>query len=456
VILLADRVDLAFPYAFQLDIPTVGEEGRLVGLQVLWARVVSIMAAIVGTSRLRVVCDDDSTFTHIVSSFDQYPGLVEHLDQYGPLQVTRADMDVVPSAFRVLPLVQPVQVRGDCEVPPEKRAYLGIDFGRSDVKVAVVDTAGVASTFATRWWRPQGDTREYVDPQILESHEQHIAIFADAALQAMQQNPRLSDKVICGFGLSAAGCVQCGRIVGVPPAFGGADRTTAVPALSRLEDEILEVLRRQMNVTSNCVTLVVNDGDAAALCGKASLGISSAGGLFLSCGTGLAGGILKDGACCSSVLEVGKLIIGIRQNPSGTVPKHDILGIEGAAQGIAGTQRAFFNMLALRGGERIEGKAEQRAALADMQKRQPDDNVNEIFSILGFWLAQFVIEVMEYLSFDIGLVEVCGKVADAQSGTIMLERAGALLKPHGVGNLQRASDSEFGQAIAVAEEVMRS
>lgn len=35
-------------------------------------------------------------------------------------------------------------------------------------------------------------------------------------------------------------------------------------------------------------------------------------GLFLSCGTGLAGGVVYKGESCDGVLELGKLIMGLR------------------------------------------------------------------------------------------------------------------------------------------------
>jgi len=125
--------------------------------------------------------------------------------------------------------------------------------------------------------------------------------------------------------------------------------------------------------------------------------------------------------------------------------------LEGSAQGMAGTQRSFFNLLAARGGEKIEGKAEQRAAIIAMQKRPLDDEVRDIFNTLGDWLAQFIIELLEYLPFKLDHVEAGGKLTDAASGEIMLARAREKLSPLGVQRVQRAEESEFGQAIAMAE-----
>jgi len=457
VVLLADRPDFPVPYRFELQIPAPGEEGRARGLELLWARVVSITTAVVGTSQLRVHCRHAETFDHIMAAFNAHPGVLQVLEPYGPLRVTRLeDLAGESEEERRLPFVgRLARETGSCGLPDGDRLYLGVDFGRSDVKVAVLDGAGqVVSTYVTRWWLLDGGERRYVDPQALTSHEQHLACLAEAALAALKQCPAYERRTICGLGLSAAGCVQGGRLMGVPPAFGGVDRAAAAGVLSRLECALLDLVRERAAVTASCATLLVNDGDASALYGAAGLGASDKVGLFLSCGTGLAGGIVCGGRCCDGVLEVGKLIVGLRRpGSSGIVPRHDGMGVEGAAQGLAGTQRSFFNLLAARGGERIEGKAEQRAALVAMQKRELDDEVRDIFEQLGFWLAQFVLELMTYLPCRIQYLEAGGKLTDGPSGTVLLESAAEVLRPHGVLEVRRAADSEFGQAAAMAEAV---
>lgn len=65
-------------------------------------------------------------------------------------------------------------------------------------------------------------------------------------------------------------------------------------------------------------------------------------------------------------------------------------------------------------------------------------------------LAQFVVELSEYLPFSLTYVEAGGKLTDARSGELMLQRARELLAEHGVGAVARAEESEFGQAHAMA------
>jgi len=166
------------------------------------------------------------------------------------------------------------------------------------------------------------------------------------------------------------------------------------------------------------------------------------------------------GSCCGGgVLELGKLIVGLPSEPAtelSMVPEHDTLKVSGAAQGIAGTQRSFFNLLAVRGGIRVEGKAEQRAAIVALQKRPVDEEVIALFETLGEWLAQFVIELSEYLPFRLSVVEAGGKLTDGKTGEIMLERARQALAAHGVAQVVKAEESEFGQALAVALAVRTS
>ena len=73
-----------------------------------------------------------------------------------------------------------------------------------------------------------------------------------------------------------------------------------------------------------------------------------------------------------------------------------------------------------------------------------------MFHKLGGSLAQFVTELGAYLPFELTHVEVGGKLTDAASGAAMLQQAGALLAPAGI-DVRRANESEFGQALTMAE-----
>ncbi|CAE7019732.1 unnamed protein product, partial [Symbiodinium sp. KB8] len=137
--------------------------------------------------------------------------------------------------------------------------------------------------------------------------------------------------------------------------------------------------------------------------------------------------IVWNGQCSEGVLELGKLIMGLRSSESGMVPVHDSLQVEAAAQGMAGTQRSFFNLLAARGGEVITGKAEQRAALVAMQKNDIDESSRGVFESLGKWLARFVLELNHYLPAPVDYVEV----TDGPTGRVMLDACQAELWAQG-------------------------
>lgn len=460
VVILAERPDFSEAYALEVLIPREGPD-RAKGLDVLWARVVTVAAAVVGTSQLSICCDTDAALEHIKSELARHPGVEDNLKQYGELSITRASADMIPSSLRSLSFRhRAAPEAGDCTVPANRQVYLGVDFGRSDVKVAVVNSTGVVlSKHVTRWWRFDGSRREFVDPQELTSHRQHMDCLAQAAVTALS-DVKMSDPVVCGFGLSAAGCVRGGHLCGVPPAFGGVEPSAAAEDLPHLETRVLDLIRdmwprsSEGSVDPACPCILVNDGDASALYGARNLRGSEKVGLFLSCGTGLAGGITWKEQCCDGVLELGKVVMGLRQSEGGVVPKHDGMSVEAVAQGMAGTQRSFFNLLAARGGEKIEGKAQQRAALVALQNELTDE-VRSIFSDLGTWLAHFVVELNEYLPRRIEYVEVGGKLTDGPSGEIMLQRARDFLKLHGVDEVRRAVDSEFGQAVAMADLLRR-
>lgn len=504
VTLLAWRPALE-PYAFALTIPAPGQPSHLRerGLELLMARAVTIACAIVGTSRLSVVCEHDATFEALNASFGAHPHVTSHLKQYGSeFELRRAQAGDIPETMRALPFAAaPSKLAGHTVTDPAAvEIYVGVDYGRSDVKCAAVDASGrEVATYVTRWWRAPGlassawadeQSREYVDPASLETIEAPLRCLGEAAIEVVrlaavalgggaaegdgQPGAPPPTVRVCGLGLSAAGCVLDGHICGVPPAFGGCSAAAAAPVLGQLENEVVDYVMAQLSarlagwaggsVAPSAPTLLVNDGDASAMWGARTLaarGGSDAVGLFLSCGTGLAGGIVRGSGerCVGGVFEMGKVVVGLPSLSSAAVgangqrlPQHDTLHVPGTAQGLSGTQRAFFNLLEARGGQRVEGKAEQRRAIVAMQARALDAEVRAIFEQLGGALALFVAELSAYLPFAITHVEAGGKLTDAASGEVMMQSAARRLAPQGV-DVARASDSEFGQALAMAESV---
>ena len=450
VTILADREDFDVPFAFRCEIPPVGHSLRADGLELLCARAVTMAVAIVGTSQLRVVCQDDSTLEFLRKKILDNGALIGNMQEFGKVCIDRIDADStqlcqLPFRNRSSALQEPHSE------PLHEQLFVGIDYGRSDIKTVVVDADDkVLAKYVTRWWKSSDAGLEYLDPQILTSHKEHIRCLAESAAAALRQVADAQKKTICGVGISAAGCVKFGKLCGIPPAMGGVrDSRETRQDLERLEFCVIEELKQSFNVSEHCTTALVNDGDASALYGASEMPAEKAG-LFLSCGTGLAGGVVWQGRSCDGILELGKLVMGLRQSAGGTVPVHDGLNLEAAAQGMAGTQRAFFNLLAARGGEVITGKAEQRAALVAMQKGSIDEKSRGLFESLGQWLARFVIELNEYLPVKVEYVEAGGKVTDGPTGEVMMDACRRALPGMEV---RKARDSEFGQAVAVASLV---
>ena len=561
ITLLAQRPPPLEPYAFAMRIPKPNQPLRERALELLTARAVTIAAAIIGTAHVSLVCEFDETFQAFGAFFHSNPKLAAHLKQYGQeFKVSRAQLDDVPSVMRSLPFIpasaahskhdnSTAAAAGASGNLADRDVYIGVDYGRSDVKCAAVDVDGTElATYVTRWWRAPGrladadacaaavpvpveeGSREYVDPAMLTTIEAPLRCMGEAAIEVIGKAAAAAATAaaaaaaaaakdgesesaaaaagggggtirVCGLGLSAAGCVIDGKLCGLPPAFAGCDPTAAAPTLRVLEKALWRFVARHVSARvegarvdgaptaavtmvapGDAKTFLVNDGDASALWGSKGLASAegenaTAIGLYLSCGTGLAGGVVnaRGERCSGGVFEMGKLIVGLPRPPSVrsvegasagvgagaaagataattamALPTHDTLGVAGAAQGMAGTQRSFFHLLAARGGARIEGKAEQRSAIVAMQSRPLDAAVRTMFEQLGTSLAQFVTESGAYLPFQLTHVEAGGKLTDAASGEVMLTRAGRYLAPYGI-SVRRANESEFGQALAMAE-----
>eukprot|EP00747_Dinoflagellata_sp_TGD_P156366 gnl/TRDRNA2_/TRDRNA2_177655_c0_seq22.p1 gnl/TRDRNA2_/TRDRNA2_177655_c0~~gnl/TRDRNA2_/TRDRNA2_177655_c0_seq22.p1 ORF type:complete len:494 (-),score=108.57 gnl/TRDRNA2_/TRDRNA2_177655_c0_seq22:416-1897(-) len=445
---------------FDIAAESAGKEAREAGLKLLWARAVSVAAGIVGTSKLGLVCSADATLEFLRQSFQNHPGLVRMLEStFGPFELRRAAPAEVPKVAKTLPSQSRSNqsAKTGAHATGSDAVVVGVDYGRSDVKVAVLraSTGDLLATVETKWWRlaADGSSKEFVDPAKLGAAEDHLRVMSDAARKCLEKAAAEQCEIV-GLGLSAAGVVQGGEIRGVPPAFGGVNAAAAAPILERLSNRILEELAMLgCPIAANAPTITVNDGDAMALDIVSSLcGSNNAGGwLCLSLGTGLAGGFAdgSTGNLCGGVLELGKVVIAV-PDAQGMLPRHDILGVEGCAQGLSGTQRSLFNALAAKGGERLEDKAQQRAKLIELQKTPDDPATLDIFEELGDWLAVFVSELETYVNGRVAHVRAGGKMADGPLGKKMLGRAQEKLS--GV-RVAQAEDSVFGQAVAVAASV---
>lgn len=55
-------------------------------------------------------------------------------------------------------------------------------------QVAVVDAEDrLLAKYVTRWWRSGPEGADYVDPQVLTSHREHIRCLAESAMAALRQ-----------------------------------------------------------------------------------------------------------------------------------------------------------------------------------------------------------------------------------------------------------------------------
>ena len=230
VVIVAPRADFDRPYAFRCEVPAAGHPLRAEGLELLFARAATIAVAIVGTSKLRIHCEDDSTLVFLQRKLSENSALISNMQQFGPVLIDRGGPEDVDIDLCHLPFRSRSSASQEPHSEPlEEQLFVGIDYGRSDIKTVVVDASDrLLAKYVTRWWRiDDSGVLEYVDPQVLTSHKCHVQCLAEAAIAALQQVKDFSKKTVCGVGISAAGCVKYGKLCGIPPAMGGVEDTDA-------------------------------------------------------------------------------------------------------------------------------------------------------------------------------------------------------------------------------------
>eukprot|EP00438_Fugacium_kawagutii_P006422 Skav210650 [mRNA] locus=scaffold2527:57986:59386:+ [translate_table: standard] len=204
VVILAERADFEAPFAFRCSIPPTGHPLRSRGLELIFARAASIAVAIVGTSHLRILCDE-STLGFLQKRFFANDSLIANMKEFGEVKIEAAEPAAGDVATCQLPFRSRSSAQSEVHSEPLKdQVYVGIDYGRSDIKAVVVDADdNLLAKYVTRWWRPADGRPEYLDPQV----------------------PNETKVTVCGVGLSAAGCVKHGKLCGIPPAMGGIEDT---------------------------------------------------------------------------------------------------------------------------------------------------------------------------------------------------------------------------------------
>jgi hypothetical protein len=176
-------------FALALDIAaeTCDEHTRANGLKLLFSRAVTVLAGIVGSSQLGLVCQRNSTLESLQRDFTANPEVCRLLEAaYGPFSLRRSSRDNVPDAFRMLPAVPRISMSA-----PSCASYgvvLGLDFGRSDVKAAVLHagTMEVLSTADCKWWKGPASSREpgpphgaeFTDPARFSTIAEHLRVGA--------------------------------------------------------------------------------------------------------------------------------------------------------------------------------------------------------------------------------------------------------------------------------------
>ena len=219
--------------------------------------------------------------------------------------------------------VKPLQFKGDAK----KGTYLGLDFGRSDIKITLVKD-GVVIKIKKLNWSP--DTfSSFADP-LSRIQELCDAVLTDAILE--QTGIDIPD--IKGVGVGTAGVVLFNRIIdsGIFSKLSEAEKRKASYTADSIRDYLYTEYALKVPV------YIVNDGNIAAIkemvdgrdeveeCAeKEEKG--STGVLILAGGSGLAAGCCRREGLLPFVFELGKVTLAMNRD----VPIHLLYGIKAPA-----------------------------------------------------------------------------------------------------------------------------
>lgn len=317
-----------------------------------------------------------------------------------------------------------------------KGGFLGIDLGRSDVKVAYIRDGRFVEGFKKRW-APEG----------FSSIEMHLNFVLTAAEELMSW---LGEPPLTGVGLSTAGVVYEERIR-ISGLFSGVMDGEKIP----LFGEMLSMRLRGKPV------YVIHDGDAAVLQAKLD-GRYEGGVLGISMGSGVGFGCVNSKGELEGLNETGKAVLDLSLN----APIHRSYKFKGAAIFYL-SQNAAFRM-AEELGMRLDDPARRTIFLKEIKDKalKGEPGFREIPLRIGEYLGLSVPEFLDiYGDSGIRHIVLYGRLVSGRFGEIIIERALEVLRerwpqlaaevelgfPMGTPEgMDGETNAELGQAVAAA------
>lgn len=490
VAFIIERTDFEKPYAYEVYLPKkLSEEAYQVVVRRLGEKIVSMVAGLVGGCSFKIYTQDAQLYTDLVEQWEREDLVKKYMKTvYGDVTMKWVDEKDIPPQLFSLP--KGVALKRDAKMKFNKSdLFVGIDFGRSDVKFYLINGEGERLTgFSKNWWTMMDNIAKDVnDPKQLVSAEEHIRVLVEGVKELLVnagQEQKLPDGYkICGIGLSAAAVIYQGEIRGISGIFAGVSEEEIARLVRPLINVIAERMEGLVSMAKDVTLEIYNDGDAAA----AFSIINREQPLFtdvvvhVSLGTGIAGSVEIEGTVSPMLAELGKIIVDTSHDDN--LPYHDKIGVRGMGQSLAGSQRNFIYLLRKfikeEGGFKtftvnsdLTQSKVQRQALKQIQKvyselkgRQtpltPEEaqdfkNIELLFARMGEFFAEFLIATSDYLRKEEFSVSLIGKCVEGETGLILVRSAQDYLAKNYPGytvHFSLAEEAALGQAQAMADLV---
>jgi len=490
VVFIIERADFEKPYAYEVYLPKkLSEEAYQVVVRRLGEKIVSMVAGLVGGCSFKIYTQDAQLYRDLIEQWEREDLIKKYMKTvYGEVTMERVDEKDIPPQLFSLPkgvvLKRNVETKFD-----ESDLFIGIDFGRSDVKFYLIDGDGKKLTgFSKNWWTMVDNIAKDVnDPKQLVSAEEHIRVFVEGVKELLvnaDKEGKLPDGYkICGIGLSAAAVIYQGEIRGISGIFAGVSEEE----ISRLVRPLINIIAERMEglaPMAGDVTLeIYNDGDAAAafsIINREQPPFTDVV-VHVSLGTGIAGSVEIGGTVSPMLAELGKIIVDTSHDDN--LPYHDKIGVRGMGQSLAGSQRNFIYLLrkfikeeggfktftinsdltqskvqrqALKQIQKVYDDLKSRQTLLTPEEAQDFKNIELLFAKMGEFFAEFLIATADYLRKEEFGVSLIGKCVEGETGIILVKSAQNYLAKNYPGytvHFSLAKEAALGQAQAMADLV---
>jgi|GEM_PF-1770004 len=490
VVFIIERADFEKPYAYEVYLPKeLSEEAYQVVVRRLGEKIVSMVAGLVGGCSFKIYTQDAQLYGDLTEQWEKEDLIKKYMKTiYGDVNIKRADTEDIPSQLFSLPkgvaLKRSVGIKFN-----ESNLFIGIDFGRSDVKFYLIDGNGKKLTgFSKNWWTIINNTAKDVnDPKQLVSAEEHIRVFIEGVKELLanaDKEGKLPEGYrICGIGLSAAAIIYQGEIRGISETFAGVNEEEVARLVWPLINIIAERMRGLTSMAEDLTLEIYNDGDAAAAFSIINREQPSSTDVVVhvSLGTGVAGSVEVEGAVSPMLAELGKIVVDTSYDDN--LPYHDKIGIRGVGQSLAGSQRNFIYLLrrfikekggfrtftinsdltqsrvqrqALKQVQEIYNELKSRQLRLTSEEAQDLIDIEALFVRMGEFFAEFLIATSDYLRKEEFSVSLIGKCVEGETGVILVKSAqGYLTKnyPGYIIHFSLAEEAALGQAQAMADLV---